>query len=135
MSQPPFCWPVRVYWEDTDAGGVVYHAGYVCFFERARTEWLRAKGIAQSRLASEHGVVFVVYGMQLRFLKPARLDDLLTVSVVPGHVRRASLVIEQSIRDGDGLELCRATVEVACVRAEDFRPCPIPEDLRKEMHV
>ncbi|MCB1587606.1 MAG: tol-pal system-associated acyl-CoA thioesterase [Hydrogenophaga sp.] len=133
MSQPPFSWRVRVYWEDTDAGGVVYHANYVRFLERARTEWLRQRGIVQSTLAAERGVLFVIYGMQLRFLKPARLDDELVVSVAVGHLRRASLVFEQSIRDGSGEELCRATVDAACVRADGMRPCPIPEELREEM--
>lgn len=133
MSQPPFSWPVRVYWEDTDAGGVVYHGSYVRFLERARTEWLRQRGIVQSVLAAERGVMFVIYGMQLRFLKPARLDDELQVSVSIGSLRRASLVFEQLVRDASGEEICRASVDAACVRADGMRPCPIPEELRKEM--
>src|SRR5690349_18850386 len=77
-SSPVFAWPVRVYWEDTDAGGVVYHARYLHFLERARTEWLRASGFGQNDLKAGEGVVFVVHAMDIRFNAPARLDDLLT---------------------------------------------------------
>ncbi|WP_017167163.1 YbgC/FadM family acyl-CoA thioesterase, partial [Xanthomonas phaseoli] len=80
QSPPVFSWPTRVYWEDTDAGGVVYHARYVAFMERARTEWMRALGYGQERMRQEHDLVFAVRSMQLDFLKPARLDDALSVS-------------------------------------------------------
>ncbi len=80
---PVFSWPVRVYWEDTDAGGVVYHARYLHFLERARSEWLRASGIGQQQLRDEAGIVFVVHRMEIDFKAPARLDDLLTATVQP----------------------------------------------------
>src|SRR5690606_35492092 len=86
----PFIWPLRVYWEDTDAGGVVYHASYVRFFERARTGWLRASCIEQAKLREQHGVIFVVHSMDLRFNRPARLDDLPDASVLVSELRSAS---------------------------------------------
>ncbi len=128
-----FHWPVRVYWEDTDAGGVVYHASYLRFLERARTEWLRAAGITQSTLAEQSGLVFVVSRMQLHFRAPARLDDELEITVKPLQARRASLELEQRI-------LCRqaclltASVRAACVTADAFKPTPIPEVLLEKLH-
>lgn len=122
----PFIWPTRVYWEDTDAGGVVYHASYLCFLERARTEWLRALGVGQQALRENADRVFAVRAMTLDFLKPARLDDQLAVSVELAECRRASLVIRQAImRDGE--VLVSAEVRVACLAASDFRPRPLPE--------
>src|SRR5690606_1839576 len=93
----PFIFPTRVYWEDTDAGGVVYHAQYVAFLERARTEWLRARGYAQEQLRHSHDLVFAVRAMRLDFLRPARLDDLLRVSARIHQCKRASVVFAQSI--------------------------------------
>ena len=122
MSNTAFHWPARVYWEDTDAGGVVYHANYVKFLERARTEWLRAKGYEQSALQQSKQVVFAVYSMQLQFLKPARLDDSLRISVFLTATRRASFSVTQSIVEfRSGLELCKADVEIACLDALRFR--------------
>ena len=130
MSNTAFHWPARVYWEDTDAGGVVYHANYVKFLERARTEWLRAKGYEQSALQQSKQVVFAVYSMQIKFLKPARLDDALNVSVELVSSRRASFSVHQRIFElRSGAELCRAEVEIACLAADSFRPIPIPADL------
>lgn len=131
----PFIWPLRVYWEDTDAGGVVYHASYVRFFERARTEWLRAKGIDQVRLRNEHGIIFVVHSMELRFLKPARLDDLLHATVQVSDVRSASFKVEQSLHpDADQVELLvSANVRIACIDAERWKPHPMPEFLLQEI--
>jgi len=129
-SKTAFHWPARVYWEDTDAGGVVYHANYVKFLERARTEWLRAKGYEQYALQQSKQVVFAVYSMQLEFLKPARLDDTLRISVLLTAARRASFSVTQSIIElRNGVELCRADVEIACLDALKFRPIPIPADL------
>lgn len=123
-----FSHPIRVYWEDTDAGGVVYHAGYVCFLERARSEWLRAHGISQQHLRESEDVVFAVRAMQLEFQAPARLDDLLQVSVQVIEVGRASLVFEQRIvREGDGRELLRASVRIACLETSRFRPRALPQ--------
>ena len=125
-----FHWPLRIYWEDTDAGGVVYHSGYLRFMERARTEWLRACGVDQIRLREATGLAFVVRDMQIDFLAPARLDDELDVTVAVQTVRRASLVFMQNVRRcADHLELVRARVRVACVDINQMRPMPIPDEL------
>ena len=129
---PAFIWPIRVYWEDTDAGGVVYHASYLRFLERGRTEWLRAMGFGQDAMRSGEGVVFVVRAMRLEFLRPARLDDELHVEVALGERRRASLVMLQTIRRGQ-TPLLEAEVKVACVAAADFRPRAVPEALAARM--
>lgn len=127
-----FSHPIRIYWEDTDAGGVVYHASYVRFLERARSEWLRSLGIGQQTLREQQGVVFAVRGMQLDFLAPARLDDALSVLVGVSSLGRASLVFEQRIvRDADARVLLTATVKVACLSAPDFRPRPLPDGMRE----
>lgn len=127
-----FSWPTRVYWEDTDAGGVVYHAQYLAFLERARTEWLRARGKGQESLRIEHDLVFAVRAMRIDFRVPARLDDVLDVSVVLRQCRRASLVLEQSIHS-DGALLVDAEVRVAALHASDFRPRAIPASLHDEL--
>ncbi len=121
--------PVRVYWEDTDAGGVVYHAQYLAFMERARSEWMRGLGFGQETLRDAHGTSFVVRAMQVDFRAPARLDDLLSVSVDLAQCRGASLVIRQEIRIGERL-LVSAEARIAAVSADDFRPAPIPDALR-----
>lgn len=126
MTAAPFSFPIRVYWEDTDAGGVVYHASYVRFLERARTEWLRAQGVGQQALRESEDLVLVIRDMTLDFHKPAKLDDELRVSVVMTERRNASLLIEQEITRGDQA-LVRATVRVACLVASSFRPRPLPE--------
>lgn len=130
MSYTSFSWPIRVYWEDTDGGGVVYHAGYLRFLERARTEWLRSLGIEQEALRRERDVVFAVRSVQLDFLAPARLDDELIATVELTAVRGASLAFRQSVvRKADGAELVRAAVRAACLVAGTFRPRPLPEGL------
>ncbi|MEA5126353.1 tol-pal system-associated acyl-CoA thioesterase [Xanthomonas floridensis] len=121
-SLPVFSWPTRIYWEDTDAGGVVYHARYVAFLERARTEWMRAAGYGQEAMRQQHGLVFAVRSMQLDFLKPARLDDALSVSAVVLKCKRASLLFAQSVRR-EGEVLLTAQVRIAALSASDFRPC------------
>ena len=129
-NSPRFAWPVRIYWEDTDAGGVVYHARYLHFFERARTEWLRASGVGQQELRAGEGVVFVVHSMDLRFNAPARLDDLLTATVLPLERRSASFSVLQELRrEPEARPLVEARVRVACLDADAFRPRPIPEHL------
>lgn len=136
MTSPntPFIWPLRVYWEDTDAGGVVYHAGYLRFFERARSEWLRASGIGQQALREEHGVVFVVREMDIRFNRPARLDDLLGASVTVTEVRSASFKVEQHLRrQVDDVLLVDARVRIACLDVQRWRPRSIPEFLLQEI--
>lgn len=127
-----FSHPVRIYWEDTDAGGVVYHAQYLAFLERARTEWLRARGYGQELLREAYDLVFVVRAMRIDFRKPARLDDALDVTVSLRQCRRASLVIAQAIRRGDDT-LLDAEVRVAAVGAGDFRPRGIPEPVYDQL--
>jgi acyl-CoA thioester hydrolase len=131
MTAVPFSFPIRVYWEDTDAGGVVYHASYVRFLERARTEWLRAQGVGQQALRESEDLVLVIREMNLDFHKPAKLDDQLLVSVVMTERRKASLLIEQEISRG-GQALVHATVRVACLVASSFKPRPLPEWLAVE---
>ena len=126
MIAVPFSFPIRVYWEDTDAGGVVYHGSYVRFLERARTEWLRAGGVGQQDLRAAEDVVLAIRDMTLDFRSPARLDDELQVSVVMTERRAASLVVAQAISRGDRV-LVTAVVRVACLAASSFRPRPLPE--------
>ena len=133
LAQRPFSWPTRVYWEDTDAGGVVYHARYVAFLERARTEWVRALGHGQESLRNELGLVFAVRGMQIDFRKPARLDDALEVTASLVTCRRASLVFAQRI-ERDGQLLLDAQVRIAALDASSFRPRAIPDALYLELN-
>lgn len=130
MSKPVFTWPVRVYYEDTDATGVVYHANYLRYFERARTEWLRALGVAQQELRGQSGVVFTLANLEVDYLRPARLDDDLLVTVAVEHLRRASLTFSQAVhlRNDPDAPLARARARVACVDEHGFRPCPLPDD-------
>ncbi len=126
-----FAWPIRVYYEDTDLSGVVYHASYLRFLERARTEWLRALGFSQERLKDELGVVFTVAGMEIEFRKPARLDDVLEATVAVEGRKRASLNFVQTLRRaGDaGWLLTQARVRVACVALATFKPCALPGEI------
>jgi acyl-CoA thioester hydrolase len=133
VVEPVFSWPTRVYWEDTDAGGVVYHAQYLAFLERARTEWMRAKGHGQDVLRQEHDLVFAVRAMRIDFRLPARLDDALQVTVALRECRRASLVIAQTIVRGTEL-LIDAEVRVAALSAAQFKPRPIPQPLYDALH-
>ena len=129
---PAFRWPVRVYWEDTDAGGIVFYANYLRFFERARTEWLRARGFGQRQLQQAHGGQFVVVEAQLRFRRSARLDDELLVTVCPGRTGAAGLTIAQQAWRGEpdaGELLCEATIRLGWVRAADLRPARMPDAL------
>jgi acyl-CoA thioester hydrolase len=121
--------PVRVYYEDTDAGGVVYHTGYIRYFERARTEWLRALGHSQQQLAEEAGVLFTVVELTVRYLKPARLDDLLEVLAQVGERRGASLGFVQEIRNAAGELLAEGQVRVACVDQHSLQPRRLPASL------
>ncbi|MBU6416463.1 MAG: tol-pal system-associated acyl-CoA thioesterase [Xanthomonadaceae bacterium] len=129
-AQRAFRWRTRVYWEDTDAGGVVYHAGYLRFLERARSEWMRAAAIGQDALRQSHGIVFVVRELSIAYDKPARLDDELDSTVRVERLRAASIDFAQVItRVGDCATLARATVRVACIDAGSFAPCRIPQDI------
>ncbi|NNE04956.1 MAG: tol-pal system-associated acyl-CoA thioesterase [Xanthomonadales bacterium] len=126
-----FVWQLRVYWEDTDAGGVVYHSQYLNFFERARTEWLRSRGIVQSELSQQHNLVFAIRHMDIDFLKPARMDDELEVSVRAVQPGASRLRFEQELKRADDDQvLCKATVSAACLEADRFRPARIPQWLK-----
>lgn len=131
--QPAFHWRIRVYYEDTDVGGVVYHANYLLYLERARTEWLRHHGVVQSLLLAERGLQFVVVSMELKFIAPARLDDALHATVDRCERRGASMRFSQQlIRPADNAQLVTAHVRAALLDAKTFRPCPIPADLLPE---
>ena len=121
--------PIRVYWEDTDAAGIVFYANYLKFFERARTEWLRSRGFEQEQLRSGAGIAFVVTDTSLRCLLPARLDDLLDVTVSVVHFGQASLQISQQAWRADRL-LASGSIRIGCVELGTFRPCRIPNDIR-----
>lgn len=123
-----FTLPVRVYFQDTDAGGVVYHASYVNFMERARTEWLRTHGYSNAGLMKEFGVVFVVRTIKLDYLRPALLDDLLTVTAQIKDVGRSRLNLLQNVLRGDEV-LTEAEVHLVCVSLESFKPVSVPEAL------
>jgi acyl-CoA thioester hydrolase len=120
--------PVRVYWEDTDAGAVVFYANYLKFFERARTEWLRSLGFSQEAMRLGEGVMFVVAETRLRYLRPARLDDALDVTVAVLARRAASLDLSQRCLRAGQL-LCEGTIRIGCVDAGTFRPQRIPLSL------
>lgn len=132
MNSKPFSWPVRVYYEDTDTGGVVYYANYLKFFERARTEWLRSFGLNQDKLAQEEGLIFVVRRALLDFARPARLDNLLEVTVEPLKLARVYVDLVQEARCGTQV-LARAEIRVACLRQRDFKPVAIPQTLRDSL--
>ncbi len=153
----PFCWAARVYWEDTDGGGVVYYANYLKFMERARTEWLRAAGFSQQALAAEQGIIFAVTHVEVDYRRPARLDDELIVTCEPQRMGAASLSFAQRVHrgavdraagvgelpigarelpagaggppSGVGELLAEAAVEIACVDAHTFRPQRLPQFL------
>jgi len=125
----PFSFPVRVYYEDTDRGGVVYYANYLRFFERARTEWLRSLGVSQEELAAQTGTGFVVSRAEIDFRIGARLDDLLSVTVLPLEKKRTYLWLGQEARLADGRVCAAARIQAACVRHRDMRPQPIPQPL------
>jgi acyl-CoA thioester hydrolase len=127
---PPadFAHPVRIYWEDTDAGGVVFYANYLKFFERARTEWLRSLGYGQESLRTDTGAMFVVAQTQVRYLKPARLDDLLSVTVQVQSAGRASMDIAQVAWRG-AERLAEGDIRIGCVDTATFKPRRIPNEL------
>ncbi|OFV46252.1 Acyl-CoA thioesterase YbgC [Oligella urethralis] len=124
-----FVLPVRVYYEDTDAGGVVFYANYLKFFERGRTEWLRNLGVNQAQLAEEQQRIFVVVGTQLRYRSPARLDDLLQINTTLSKVGNSSCSFEQ-IAERNGEILVESSIQICCVDTQSFKPAPIPADIR-----
>ncbi|MEH0835215.1 tol-pal system-associated acyl-CoA thioesterase [Pectobacterium cacticida] len=131
MNNSLFCWPVRVYYEDTDAGGVVYHARYIAFYERARTEMLRQRGFDQSALLEQH-MAFVVRHMAVDYFSPARLDDLLNVESEITVVRGASLTFSQRILNSHGDLLSQADVLIACVDPHHMKPIALPKSIVAE---
>ena len=128
----PNDWMVRVYWEDTDAGGIVYYANYLKFFERARTEWLRAKGIHQQALRQESDGIFVVHEAHVRYLHSARLDDMLKIRTTILKQGRASMRLQQQclLPAAEGSQLlCEATIRVGWISATTQKPLRIPKEL------
>jgi acyl-CoA thioester hydrolase len=121
-----FRFPVRVYWEDTDAGGIVFYANYLKFFERARTEWLRSLGVHQSALREQTGGIFVVGETSVRYLRPARLDDELIVTARLESAGRASLIIAQQALGPGACVLCEGTIRIGWVDAATLKPGRIP---------
>lgn len=132
MLNEAFSWPIRVYWEDTDAGGVVYHARYLHFFERARTEWLRSTGISQTDLRQKNDVLLVVKDAYLDILRPARIDDALSATVHIAKIGRASFLVHQELWRGSDC-LSKANVKVACIRTSSFKPCGLPDDVSQAL--
>ncbi|GJQ55822.1 MAG: tol-pal system-associated acyl-CoA thioesterase [Burkholderiales bacterium] len=128
----PFILPLRVYYEDTDTAGIVYYANYLRYLERGRTEWLRALGVEQLRLAEETGIVFAVRSLNIEYLKPARLDDQLAVLTELTLAGRAQVMLKQWIERG-GETLVEATVRVACLDAKKMKPAALPAVIRKKM--
>lgn len=128
-----FEWPVRVYYEDTDAGGVVYYANYLRFMERARTEWLRRLGFGQDALMRESGIVFAVRHVDIDYLLPARFDDELVVEAAVEAVSRVSLSFRQRIVRAPDSVISAARVKVVCLDRDRFRPTAIPEHIREKL--
>lgn len=131
LSQKAFISKYRVYFEDTDAGGVVYHANYLRFMERARSDWLASVGCLPQQPNDRWGVIFAVRSVNLEFFKPARLGDLLRVTVEPDSVRGASITVSQTITDEADVILVQAKFRIACIDYSKFRVQRMPEDLRR----
>lgn len=125
MNSAAFVFPVRIYYEDTDAGGVVYHANYLRFMERARTEWLRDRGYELNKLEQDFGFLFAVRSVSIDYLKPAYLNDLLSIQVSIARTGRVSLDIDQEVYR-DKVLLCRARIKLAGVAVDTFRPMALP---------
>jgi acyl-CoA thioester hydrolase len=135
LPRASFKWNVRVYYEDTDLGGVVYHANYLRFLERARTEWLRSLGFEQDTLRDRLKVQFVVVEAKIGFRRPARFNDELLVSVEVREIGRASIVFDQDIHAAAArhAEICRAEIRVACIDSGNFKPKSLPPELLTEL--
>ena len=132
QNENVFLWPIRIYYEDTDAGGVVYHTNYIKFMERARTEWLRSIGVDQNELRDKDGVVFAILSVQVDYFLPAKFDDDLLVSSKVIRTGKASITIEQEvIRDAQ--ILCKGVIKVATLDDKNFRPKAMPEKTYKKI--
>ena len=132
QNLPPFSWPLRIYWEDTDAGGIVFYANYLKFFERARTEWLRSLGIEQHSLREQTGGMFIVSETQVRYLQPARLDDELIVTAALADTGRASMMIRQQAflkTAGAPKLLAEASIRIGWVDATSLKPARLPSSI------
>ena len=134
MDKPAFSWPIRIYWEDTDAGGIVFYANYLKFFERARTEWLRSMGIEQQRLKEKTGGMFVVTETTIRYMRPARLDDELIVTASLQQCGRASMTIWQQVILKNTL-LCEGTIRIGWVDADSMQAARIPQNIIESLKV
>ncbi len=131
----PFVWKVRVYWEDTDAGGVVYHSRYLNFFERARTEWLRSIGIYQAKIASEDNVLFAIRNMDIDFVQAARLDDELDITVHSVNAGGVRMTLSQDVtRCCDRQSVATANMTAVCLTADSFKPTRMPKWIRAEIN-
>lgn len=128
-----FIWQIRVYYEDTDAGGVVFYANYLRFMERARTEWLRNIGFEHKLLIDEYKLLFAVKNLTIDYIRPSYLDDLLTITSKLQDIRGASLTFEQDIKNGNNKLLSQAKVKLACIDAETLKVSPMPEALLSEL--
>lgn len=133
VGSEEFNWPVRVYYEDTDSSGIVYHASYLRFMERARTEWLRSLGFGLPELRDEQEVLFTVSRLRIDYLQPARFNDMLDVSLRLTRLGGASLLLEQTVCRTSGELLCRAEVRIACVDANTLGPRPLPKAVCMEL--
>jgi acyl-CoA thioester hydrolase len=139
LAQNVFTWPVRIYWEDTDAGGIVFYANYLKFFERARTEWLRAKGVEQRQLQQDLGCIFVVSDVQIKYLRSARLDDQLLVTAHLSELGRSSFTIQQEARllsadaTAPAVVLCTGSVRVGWIHGQTSKPARIPPELQQAL--
>ncbi len=130
-----FLWPIRIYYEDTDSGGVVYYANYLKYMERARTEWLRQFGFEQDELIEKDDVLFAVRSVQVEYLLPARFNDELMVSAELIEQGRASLTIAQKItRPADNSLLCKGIIKIVSLRPDSFKPCAIPEQIKQQIY-
>ncbi len=131
-----FNWPVRVYYEDTDAGGVVYYANYLKYLERARTEWLRTFGFEQDQLRAEYNIVFAVRSVDIQYKKPARFNEQLDVLIEHAILRPASIAMQQSVMKnytGENELIVSANVNIVCLHGDQFSPQPIPQPVFKEL--
>ena len=131
-KENPFVWPITIYYEDTDVGGVVYHSNYLKFFERARTELLRSIGVSQQKLFAEH-ISFVVRHMDIDFLRGAQLDEQLQVQTWVESIGRATLIFAQQLVRADNTILCRALVKIACINPTTMKPTAIPNGIKMEI--
>jgi len=134
LNSTEFSWPIKVYYEDTDAGGVVYYANYLKFFERARSEWLNVMGLDQAQMLKDD-IAFAVKKADVEYIKPARLnDDCVVVSRIT-QMKGASLIFEQALFAKENMQypLCEAVIKVACLKLETFTPCRLPASVKKEI--